>query len=349
MPPNTLATHLNNLRYHSGVRHPPQFYPQGLPGFNVWTPSRPGYNHAWHINNLRGGAWGVNNYPGWGRQNPSLLQAAISNPYKFNLLPFNRNLLYNSRSPVLTAYDTMNSGVVDGRLFQRMPPHLPMWQYYQRKSPGFRYLALSTPPSPIEQLRFRQPTRQTGNPGAFPFGPQGAIDPMNPNSPMNMLPRSTLQRVTDGIGSMLGRRSPVAMEGPPPMPGFPAGQPRGFPTEISVEGPARPGPFNGVRETREAGEARSMLAGLRTEIQRYVQANSPLLPATERMIGMLIASIDDLARSPTLNRSHAQSSRMFWQSIVDMDMRARSERGAAAPTFGEDEPEETPAEEETTR
>ncbi|HRH93316.1 MAG TPA: hypothetical protein PKV72_02165 [Candidatus Peribacteria bacterium] len=327
MPPNTPATHQANLLYHANVRHPPYFFPLGRVGYNVWTPSNPGLNHSWHINNLHNG--------NAIRGRPTLLEAAMRNPSMRNLLPYQNRMLANAVSPVQDTYAMMRAGI-DGRVFQQYPPHLAMWQRYHRTAPHFRYLAVSSQPSIAEQLgMLRRPAPGQG-PGQFPFAAEGGI-----NSPfdtsLNGLPRSTLQRVGDAIGGFLGRRT----EEPLPMPGFPAGFPRSVPTVRSFPGAPDPAPFNGVPESRDRGEARLMLSALRQEIQKFVRANSPMLPATERALGVLVASIDGSMNSPTLTRNHAMSSQMFFQSIVEMDIKARADRDG-----GRTETPEPPADQE---
>lgn len=326
-PPNTLQTHINNVHFHGGVRHPPFFVPNNNVGFNVWTPSNPGMNHAWHINRLHnGGPWSFHGYPGWpANRPPTLLAAMMSNPNKYNLLPFNRSILNYGRQPILNTYSHMNGvGFGGQRGYQPLPLHLPIWQYYLRQSPHIRYLALSNPPSLQEQLGLRGRTAPGQNPGPFPFGT--APDSLDPGNALSGMPRSTLQRVTDSIGSLFGRRG---IQGPPAIPGFPAGLPRSTPTVRSFPDIERNATTEVATppESRERTEAMTALQELRGEIGTFVRENQPMIPASERVIGMLVASIDASMRNPALTHNHVASSRMFWQSILAMDVRAREDRG----------------------
>ncbi len=339
MPPNTLATHLNNIHYHGNVVHGPRFFPQGNVGFNVWSPSRPGMNHAWHINNLHNGrGWGLNGYPAWpsSRQYPTLLESALRNPNKYNVLPFQRHLLGNAEASLQAVYARMRSGP-SGNIFQNAP-QLASWQRYRGGSPATIHFARFTPPSAAEQLGLLRRRMPNQGPGQFPFAAGGGIDaPFD--TALNGLPRSTLQRVGDAIGGLLGRRSsdPIAQA-----PGFPVA-PRSTPTVRSFPGSAPIGPFNrNAPEGREHGEARSMLLALRDDIQTFITQHSPMLPATDRTLGVLVASIDASLNSPTLNRNHALSAQMFFQSIADMDARARADRNDGRT----EEPAESPAETE---
>lgn len=334
-PPNTLQTHINNIHFHAGVRHPPFFVPRNNVGFNVWTPSNPGMNHAWHINRLHnGGPWSFHGYPGWpANRPPTLLASMMSNPNKYNLLPFNRAILMQGRAPILNGYAGMNGVGFGGQGTMNMPPHLRTWQGYQQQSPAMRYLAQPTHQNLLAQLGLRGRTIPGQNPGQFPFG--SAPDTLDPGNALSGMPRSTLQRVTDSVGSLLGRRG---IQGPPAIPGFPAGLPRSTPTTRSFPDIERIAKAEAevVPESREHAEALAALQELRAEIRTFVRENQPLLPATERVVGMLTASIDASLRNPALTHNHVGSSRMFWQSILAMDVHAREDRGMPPSTAVEE-------------